>query len=917
MPVQWQVDGKTTRFEDPSGLEPAAVVRARTDLSTWIPDLPARGLPTAWLPALAALRAHAERCAEIGAPIDSWPLPYPLLPETLDETLADLAALATQIDLPPVRQPDVRLRCTGTLTALDADRFALHVQIFDPETSEPIAMDGPLWRDRNGDMFVVDAVLWGGLHGLAEGPPPVDPARRAASTSERALWWARLRPSLAGVHLESYLAGLDAVVVDRLGFTLAPGANGAPVPSFDAEGFDAPAFSSLLDTFDPERTAETTLHDRGPDGRPRQRRAVFTPRARRSAHRARQVRGLARQRPEVLAQLADAPETLLDPEDFDLANYSDRVADIGFIVYRVSRSWTERDAEGRTHTRFAFSGGDDRAPTLSLNDADHAELAALLAEAAARGQHYVQFRGAWIRVPSAATLSPPPPPAEPQTEGQLIPKVNLDGLAYAAEDTGDGVAWRLPERPPGLAASVQLLPHQREGVGWLAGHARLGPTASDHGLLADDMGLGKTLQTLSLMAHLAADGELRPTLIVAPVSLIGNWQAEADRFFPGKFTRRVHVEGGRGHDAATLATYDVVLVSYETLRRQQLTFGKVDWKLMVLDESDTIRNPTAQVNRAVLSMKAERRLALSGTPVQNALEDLWAQFDWLCPGFLGALPEFRSAYVKNANEAALADLRDAVSPRLLRRLKEDVVEGLPERHIHRIELPMSPLQHDLYLQVLADHRGADKKGSFGTLIRLFQVCSDPAVVAGGVADDDSPKLRWLLDTLDTIRAAGERVIVFAEWYDLQDRLCEQIGRRFGIYVDKLNGQVESGQRLDKVNRFNRSPGFTVMVLGPKAAGVGLNITGANHVIHFTRHWNPAREAQATDRAYRIGQTKEVHVYLPIVTSEVLTTLEVHLDALLASKVALARELIVPTGALDLQRDLERALDAQTERIARE
>jgi SNF2 family DNA or RNA helicase len=350
-----------------------------------------------------------------------------------------------------------------------------------------------------------------------------------------------------------------------------------------------------------------------------------------------------------------------------------------------------------------------------------------------------------------------------------------------------------------------------------------------------------------------------------------------------------------------------------------MELGRVRWQLMVCDESHRIKNPTAQTTKAIYAMDAKIRIALSGTPVQNSLRDLWSQFDWLSSGFLGDLTSFTKRYEgrkivgqPEERNRRLTALKEQINPRVLRRLKE-TTDGLdiPPKHIEKIELPLNERQVSLYNQIHTDFRRGDIQ-SMSAMMSLFKVCASPSTLTGLQVDasDLGPKMNWLVKKVLEIKSKGEKVVIFAEWYTVQDAIATVLSQALGEFVDRINGKVETALRLAKVDSFNRGTHGTVLVLGPKAAGVGLNITGANHVIHFTRHWNPALEAQATDRVHRIGQKRDVTVYLPVMTHPHLKTIELHLDALLQAKQGLAKDILMGVEQMSVQTQLERAMEAE-------
>lgn len=420
--------------------------------------------------------------------------------------------------------------------------------------------------------------------------------------------------------------------------------------------------------------------------------------------------------------------------------------------------------------------------------------------------------------------------------------------------------------PPGLRA--ELRDYQREGYQWmqfLAGHGL-------HGILADDMGLGKTLQTL---AHLLAEvesgrSEGRPSLVVAPTSVVTNWQREAARFAPGL---RVLLLQGAGRKAAfrRISRSDLVLSSYALLHRDLEELGRHDFHLLALDEAQHIKNPEAQVGQAVRSLRAAHRICLSGTPVENHLGELWSLMDFLMPGFLGPLETFRSTYQnpieKNGSEARRAALARRVGPLILRRTKHDVAKELPPKTEILHEIEMGEAQKDLYETVRSTMdkqvrqalaiRGQEARIVFlDALLKLRQICCHPALLGEGHAAAGSAKFDFLVDLLETLREEGSRVLLFSQFTSMLERIESHLAAASVPYL-KLTGATTDRQSL--VERFQGGEG-EVFLISLKAGGTGLTLTGADTVIHYDPWWNPAAENQATDRAYRIGQDKPVFVH---------------------------------------------------------
>ena len=545
-----------------------------------------------------------------------------------------------------------------------------------------------------------------------------------------------------------------------------------------------------------------------------------------------------------------------------------------------------------------------------------------------------------------APVQAPEPRAEKPT---LILKDNVEAAHYVEQRAAvlEIPANMEPELPAILKAGVKLKPHQLHGVAWLQHLWRRTPDVRGC-LFADDMGLGKTLQLLTFIIwqHETCRDAL-PTLVVAPVSLLENWSNEIGKFFGpglrvltlyGDALREVRMPRQALEDALIdqgltkflrpdwLGDAQIVLTTYETLRDQEFSFSAVRWGIMVCDEAQRIKTPNALVTRAAKKQNARFRVACTGTPVENRLTDLWCLFDFVQPGLLGVLTAFAKTYSKpieartDDQRQALDTLRKLIEPQVMRRMKEDVAD-LPAKIIDETctRLDLSPLQARLYESALADYRkamdDADKgPGTMAILSMLHTlrtICAHP-VESGEEAlppladfSRRSPKMRWLMQVLDTIRSRGEKVIVFTEFREIQRALQRYIGERFGLTVTVINGDttVQAGSdrsRQARIDAFQAAPGFGVIVLSTTAVGFGVNVQAANHVIHFTRPWNPAKEDQATDRAYRIGQTRPVTVYCPTVTAPNFITFEAKLDTLLRAKRELARDML--NGAEDIRPD---------------
>lgn len=530
----------------------------------------------------------------------------------------------------------------------------------------------------------------------------------------------------------------------------------------------------------------------------------------------------------------------------------------------------------------------------------------------------------------------------------LVVKPNVDGLDYEERRgklAGSSGPANLPTR---IREGVELKEHQLTGLAWLQkmwGHS---PSACRGALLADDMGLGKTIQLLSFMAALIeSEPGVDPFLVVAPVSLLDNWKAEIEKFFvdgtmdvltlygtnlaskraPKSSFDEGLLESGSPKLLAPgwLGSAQVVLTTYETLRDLEFSLAAQKWSVMVCDEAQKIKNPNAMVTRAAKKQNARLKIACTGTPVENTLADLWCLFDFVQPGLLGSLKDFGGKYRRPIEaegdaeaEARVAELRELIEPQKLRRTKAEVAKDLPRKILNEgcRKLPLSPRQRALYADAVAQFKSrgpapaSSLQSPLGLLQYLRRLCSDPRP-PGHIATSDepvdavkraSPKMDWMLRRLKEIEASGsgDKVIVFCEFRDLQRVIQRAIAEVFGFVPDVINGDTStesgsSGSRQARINAYQESPGFKVIVLSPLAVGFGVNIQAANHVIHYTRTWNPAKEDQATDRAYRIGQKKDVHVYYPVVVGGDFMTFDEKLDLLLERKRTLSHDMLNGSG----------------------
>ena len=668
-----------------------------------------------------------------------------------------------------------------------------------------------------------------------------------------------------------------------------------------------------------------------------------------------------------------APGFLTASEVFDLGNYSDRIDGIGvekpFITPVIARNdaaqdWFEGNAAPGLKVRL---GGTDEFTLVPLQFAEIPSLQHAVNVATAAGHDAVLLPGLRTPVPlpdakravdallkahaelRQHVFKPPAGTAMPAPKTRLILKRNLEEIDYteARADTLQMPEGRLPLLPTSLRPEVVLKPHQNTGVAWLQHLWAASPERCHGTVLADDMGLGKTLQLLTFIAAaFEADPSLPPALIVAPVALLENWRNELDQFFaPGTLPLLLLYGDTLRALRATESDLDaelkaqgvtrllkkhwvgdarLVLTTYETMRDLEFALASQSWSIMVCDEAQKIKTPGAMVTRSAKKQKVRFRVACTGTPVENTLNDLWCLFDFVQPGMLGALNHFSRTYRQpieaktDEQRAKLDELRALIQPQILNRRKAEVAKELPApvEHVACKRLPMSAYQHELYegaLNTLREQRATNPSAQLQALQAIRKICSDPHGFAQPQTRqlpierlvNESPKMGWLVDLLKVLAAdiAGDhKVIIFCEFRELQLLLQRVIAAFFGIAPSIVNGDTSAdpralGNRQTLIDAFQRKPGFNAIILSPLAVGFGVNIQAANHVVHFTRTWNPAKEDQATARAHRIGQTRTVTVYYPGVVSRQFPSFDERLDDLLSKKRALAADMLNGCGDL--------------------
>lgn len=533
----------------------------------------------------------------------------------------------------------------------------------------------------------------------------------------------------------------------------------------------------------------------------------------------------------------------------------------------------------------------------------------------------------------------------------LLVKTNFHGVDYLEERRSSlalPAGWTA-QLPRCLRPTIPLKQHQLYGVAWFQHLVSKAPGECRGALLADDMGLGKTLQLLSVLGwYYETNPNSSPSVIFAPKSLLENWSNEARKFFNDSFPEVLVLYGNELNDRKQpiglidsqlrdkgidellkpnwAGTSKVIVTTYEVLTSYEFSLAKQPFAFLICDEAQRIKTPGTLVTLATKKLKADFRIACTGTPVENSLADLWCLFDLVQPGLLGALEEFSKTYRRpiecetDEQVAAMQRLQATIAPQTLRRTKAEIADlhkkffaikqasdaklqfkSVVEEH-ELLAIPLTQHQKILYkgglkkLQDAANESSGRKRAqlSFSALHLMKAVCAEPYCLPGTkfLVDkagrqahlSNSPKLSWLLARLAEVQQAGEKAIIFTELREAQAALYYFLKESFGLRPFIINGDSQGRQK--SIDTFSAKKGFDVIILSTLAAGAGLNVTAANHVFHFTRAWNPSKEAQATDRAYRIGQERDVFVYCPTVVADDFQTFEVQLDRLLKRKAGL-------------------------------
>lgn len=628
-------------------------------------------------------------------------------------------------------------------------------------------------------------------------------------------------------------------------------------------------------------------------------------------------------------------EQAIDEFLADLEGFSDRVREVGLWRPKVLPYLKAQGRDWLPPEQVGLRVGDEE---LSLSAGEAGKLRRTIEKALSSGQDSVDVRGvklpvseetvAALRELESVSERSVRSIKESRARGATVLLIlgNLDLLEF--EDRQRPVPASL--RDLESRVRTRMLPHQEAGVSWLSDCWEAGVSGA---LLADDMGLGKTLQVLAFLSWLR--GEVKPQgrkpapiLVVAPTGLLSNWLAEHDTHLADEGLGRPLVAQGRDLQrlrvpasarkkeleaglpslkVEVLQSADWVLTTYETLRDYQHSFGRVRWLAVVLDEAQRAKNPEAQVTSAVKAMNASFWIAVTGTPVENRLSDLWCIVDAVRPGLLGSLRDFCSKYEEEGDgtrtelEALRQKLMEAPPAVLMRRYKADHLAGLPDLEVHRVHQPMPERQAREYSAVAEQARGSRDRGAILAALHQLRAVSLHPMGSIGADDDEfissSARWRYAFTILEEIRRLRQKAVIFLDSLAHQSFLAEIAHRKFELNQAPvvISGEVAGESRKRLVDSFQQRAGFDVLIMSPRAGGVGLTVTAANHVIHLSRWWNPAVEDQCTDRVYRIGQTRPVHVYVPMAIHPTfgLSSFDVKLDKLLSEKRALSRALLAP------------------------
>lgn len=736
----------------------------------------------------------------------------------------------------------------------------------------------------------------------------------------------------SGCILDSYLENENVYVPDKIKIEIGYDDDGFTIdPSVKIEEKE-----KFMQTFDRMRNVQPVYPISNSIGE--RTRVVLNPEQKKDLEFIKQGGGRHRTR-EDIQEIVENPTEFFDPDVFDLTDfYSDRVIEIGIykpkffpFICPYKSCW--------------IAGATVETPqngTSKIEIKDEHELEELsksILEAQVNKRAVVNFKDAQIDLNDAKYLEEMAKrqlacPKEPiksisKEHKVLIIEDNAEVLSFTAQErkieTGDRYTLF---KDPFLINDFHLKDHQEEGIAWLQ---HLYNQKASGCLMADDMGLGKTLQLLYFIDwHSRKYQDHHPYLVVAPVSLLENWENEYKRFFKEprlNITTLTSRDIPRKFDKDSIdymQSLDIILTNYESLRISQLNFCAVEFDIIVLDEAQKIKSPGTMVTNAAKALKGRFKVAMTGTPVENTLLDLWCIMDFCVPGLLGNAKSFATHYqnpLKNKDTDLVAlgnEIHDKLGLYFIRRLKSDVAKDLPDKHVFKESKDMPSIQESMYRHAINEYASGRQPNMLLTILDIKQISEHPYLYDSSLPNreldeivDTSARLQITLSFIDRIQNRNEKVIVFAERKDTQRMLQQVFFERYGVVSKIINGDTppfvsewnkSKQSRQASIDEFQAVDGFNIIIMSPIAAGMGLNVTGANNVIHYSRHWNPAKENQATDRAYRIGQGKDVYVYYPMAVCKDFHTFDQTLDDLLSRKTSLATSTIFPTERIEVTQE---------------
>ena len=740
----------------------------------------------------------------------------------------------------------------------------------------------------------------------------------------------------AGCQLDSYLENENVYAPERIKIEIGRDDEGFTVePAVDIEENDK--FQTYFDKMRKVQAQYPVQRENGERVR-----IVLNKEQKENLHYLKEQCGKHKTREEI-QKMIEQPTEYFDPNAFDLSElYSDRVIEIG--VYKpkfypficpykscwIAGATVETPQNGTTK--------------VTINSEEELEkLKREIQSAKENKKGIVEYNKTQLDIEDAIFLAQtaekqlkdPSQPAKVESENGnearnvLIIEENAEELGFAVKERAieKGDKYTL-FTDPFLQEGFSLKDHQKEGVAWLQ---HLYKSKASGCLMADDMGLGKTLQILYFIDwHSRKYANHKPYLIVAPISLLENWKNEYERFFMQprmKINMLTSKDVTRKFDKSIvdkMQKMDIILTNYESLRISQLNFCAVEFDVVALDEAQKIKSPGTLVTNAAKALKCNFKIAMTGTPVENSLLDLWCIMDFCVPGLLGNAKAFAAQYqnpLKKEDTDIVAlgnEVHDKLGVYFMRRLKKDAAKDLPDKIELKEKVLMPPVQKEAYASVVNDYTSGIQPNMLVTIMHLREVSEHPYLYDSTLLNhetdeivDTSARLQATIKFLDEIKKKEEKVIIFVERKETQKMLQKLCLKRYGIITKIINGDTPSivkrnmpnkQSRQSSIDEFQAVDGFNVIIMSPVAAGMGLNVTAANHVIHYSRHWNPAKENQATDRAYRIGQTKDVFVYYPMAVRSDIKSFDETLDDLLSRKTSLATSTIFPTERVEVKQE---------------